>query len=541
MLCFGMPARIPATGLSRRQFLTRISRFGGAALMGSMFALDLLARDRGGFKLEGRAPAGRGRRIVILGGGPAGLACAYELTKLGYECTLLEARNRPGGRNWTVRAGAEETEIGNPRQVCRFDKGLFLNAGPMRLSHHHETTLDYCREFAIPLVPFPQFNEAAYVFVEGHPRLRFREFGADMRGYTSELLAKVIRKGQLDEPLTKEDGEKFIEYLRQEGRLDGALRYPRHGDTSDDPTVLDDPRGYTVSAGTDGGPGEPLEPLPLEALIGAGYASKHPYDHDLNQQSTMLTPSGGMDRIPYAFADRLGKVIRYGAEVSELRRTNDGGVRITYRDAAQGGEARQVEADFCICTLPPHLLARLPGDLSPVTRAALGLGEGDHAGKIGLQFKRRFWEDDDEIYGGRSVTDMAISQIYYPFNDLNTGGKGIVIGAYHFSEIKAFDTLTPAGREQLALEQGAKIHPQYPAEFENSFSVEWHRVPHNEASWMAWEKEADYDQMQKMLRVPDGPFYFAGDWLSSIVAWQAGAFVSAHRTCRQLHARATAS
>jgi monoamine oxidase len=199
VLCFGMPARIPATGLSRRQFLSRISRFGGAALMGSMFALDLLARDRGGFKLEGRAPVGRGRRIVILGGGPAGLASAYELTKLGYECTLLEARNRPGGRNWTVRGGAEETEIGNPRQVCRFDKGLFLNAGPMRLSHHHETTLDYCREFAIPLVPFPQFNEAAYVFVEGQPRLRIREFGADMRGYTAELLAKVIRKGQLDE------------------------------------------------------------------------------------------------------------------------------------------------------------------------------------------------------------------------------------------------------------------------------------------------------------------------------------------------------
>ena len=509
--------------------------------MGSMFALDLLARDEGGFRLDGKAPSGKGRRIIILGGGVAGLACAHELTKLGYECTLLEARSRPGGRNWTVRRGAEETEIGNPRQFCRFDDGLFLNAGPMRISHHHETTLDYCREFSIPLVPFPQYNEAAFVYVDGHPRIRIREFAADMRGYEAELLAKVVRKGRLDEPLTQKDRERFIEYLRDEGRLDASLVYPRRGDLSPELPVLGHPRGYTVSPGADGGPGTPTEPLELDALIQAGYASKHPYDHDLNQQSTMLTPAGGMDRIPFAFADRLGPIIRYGAEVRELRRTAGGGVRIVYRDGTQGGDARELSADYCICTLPPRLVARLPGDLAPATLAALGLGFPDHAGKVGLQFRRRFWEQDDDIYGGRTVTDMPISQIYYPFNELDTSGKGVVIGAYHFSDTKAFENLTPHERETLTLEQGAKIHPQYPAEFENSFSVEWHRVPHNEASWMNWKTQSDFDEMQRVLTQPDGPFYFAGDWLSSIVAWQAGAFVAAHRTCKQLHARASTS
>ena len=410
----------------------------------------------------------------------------------------------------------------------------------MRLSHHHETTLDYCREFSIPLVPFPQYNEAAYVYVDGHPRLRMREYGADMRGYSAELLAKVVRKGELDQPLTKDDADRFIEYLRDEGRLDKSLLYPRHIDTSVDRTTPDHPRGYSVSVGTDGGPGVPSEPLELEALIQAGYTSEHPYDHDLNQQSTMLTPVGGMDRIPYAFADRLGNVIRYGAQVREVRRTSAEGVRVVFSDSAQGGQARELEGDFCICTLPPYLLARIPADFEPATVAALGLGRADHAGKVGLQFKRRFWEEDDEIYGGRSVTNLDIRQIYYPFNELNTSGKGVVIGAYHFSDTQAFDNQTPAAREQMALEQGAKIHPQYPAEFENSFSVEWHRVPHNEGSWMAWDKETDFVQMQKELTLPDGPFYFAGDWLSSAVAWQAGAFVAAHRTCRQVHARAMA-
>ncbi len=536
-----MPRTDRPIQLTRRQFLERVSRFGGAALMGSMFALDLLGRDRGGFRLEGRAPAGPGRRIIILGGGAAGLACAFELKKLGYECILLEARLRPGGRNWTVRRGVAEKEIGNPAQICQFDDGQFLNAGAMRLSHHHQTTLDYCRAFAIPLVPFPHFNEAAFVQADGHPRLRIREIGTDLRGHTAELLAKVIRQGQLDAPLTAEDREKFIEYLREEGRLDKSLVYPRHGDTSGDHTFLDHPRGYSVSAGTDGGPGQPTAPVELEALIQAGYASLHPYDHELNQQGTMLTPVGGMDRIAYAFADRLAGIIRYGSEVREIRRTPAGGVRIVYHDTALEGKVQEVSGDFCICALPPHLLARLPSDLAPATVAALQLGRADHAGKVGLQFKRRFWEEDDDIYGGRSVTNQAISQIYYPFNGLNAGGKGVVIGAYHFSDTKAFDDLTPAGREKLTLEQGAKIHPQYPVEFENSFSVEWHRVRHSEGAWIIWDQEADFDEMQRRLTVADGPFYFAGDWLSSIVAWQAGAFVAAHRTCRQLHARASAS
>jgi monoamine oxidase len=77
-------------------------------------------------------------------------------------------------------------------------------------------------------------------------------------------------------------------------------------------------------------------------------------------------------------------------------------------------------------------------------------------------------------------------------------------------------------------------------EFENSFSVEWHRVRYNEGSWVLWAREAEQDAMLRTLNQPDGPFYFAGDWLTKLVAWQAGAFVSAHRTIAALHARANA-
>ena len=66
------------------------------------------------------APA-RGRRtVLILGAGISGLVAAYELGRAGYQCTVLEASHRAGGRNLTLRHGDLVDEIGNP-QICQFD------------------------------------------------------------------------------------------------------------------------------------------------------------------------------------------------------------------------------------------------------------------------------------------------------------------------------------------------------------------------------------------------------------------------------------
>jgi monoamine oxidase len=527
--------------LTRRQFLSRVARYGSGAVLGSMFALDLFAKeDRFHLKVDGPAKAGKKNRIIILGGGMAGMCTAYELGKLGYQCTVLEARSRPGGRCWTVRGGTEETEIGNPRQVCSFDAGQFYNAGPMRIPHHHTTTLGYCREFGIPLTVFSNFNEAAYIVRKGYPKLRIREVMADISGYTSELLAKVVRKNELDAPLNAEDREKFIEYLRGEGRLDANLIYPRSGDSSEVQFQLDHTRGYTNSPGAVGGSGQPTVPIDLEALVKAGYAKDMAILKDYNQQPTMLTPVGGMDRIAYAFAEKLGGVIHYNCLVQEIRRTAQDGVRVVYGAGDRGSDRREIEGDFCVCALPPNLSRQLPTDFAPATLAAMQGARPASSGKIGFQFKRRFWEEDDDIYSGSSKTDDPIGQIYYPFDNFGSKGKGVVIGYYHFGEAReVLDNQTPEVRERVALEQGARIHPQYPAEFENSFSVAWHRIKHNEGAWMEWKDAAIYDAAQKVLRASDGPFYFAGDWTTNVTGWQAGAFVSAHRVIQAIHARAT--
>ena len=159
-----------------------------------MTGLGLLAAPaQARFDLSGRVS---GVRVLILGGGLAGLTIAYELGKVGYDCRVLEARARPGGRVFTVRRGTVSEEDG-PGQTAAFDDGLYFNAGPMRISHHHHTTLAYCRELQVPVEVFVADSESAYLYqtrsstLTGR-RVRLREARADFDGYIAELLSKAL-------------------------------------------------------------------------------------------------------------------------------------------------------------------------------------------------------------------------------------------------------------------------------------------------------------------------------------------------------------
>src|SRR5678815_1543435 len=105
---------------TRREFLLRVARAGGsAATFATMQFLGLLP-EAPAIASTVRLPAdlGKGIKVVILGGGLAGLASAYELEKAGFECTLLEARDRPGGRNWTIRNGTTVRFVDGMKQTA---------------------------------------------------------------------------------------------------------------------------------------------------------------------------------------------------------------------------------------------------------------------------------------------------------------------------------------------------------------------------------------------------------------------------------------
>lgn len=481
---------------------------------------------------NGRRGDGPARKVVILGAGLAGMATAYELGKLGYDCTVLEARSRAGGRVWTIRGGTKETELDGTLQTCGFEEGNYFNGGAARIPHHHQLTLQYCRELDVPLQIFSGNNEAAYLYNDGgsgdlaNRRLRIKEYHNDMRGYTAELLTKALDQNALDQQLTKEDIEKLVDFLKNEGDLNTAHLYKGTNR-----------RGYKTKAepGAGATPGSMADPFGLTDLLRSGFAQPVFYnvgDYIYEQQTTLLQPVGGMDAIPKALAKKLTGKIVYNAPVSELRKTENG-VRVVYQ---QDGKPTELTAEFCVCTLPLPMLKNLESDLSGTVKRAADFVPYIKTGKIGLQFGRRFWEEDDWIYGGISRTNMDINQIWYPSFGFQSK-KGVLIGYYNFyGRAEAVGALSVAEREKLALTQGAKIHPQYPAEFENSFSLAWHRVPYSGGGWATYDDNTRKKYYPALLE-PDGNVYFAGEHTTYLTAWMAGAFTSARRTVEAIHSR----
>ena len=251
-------------------------------------------------------------------------------------------------------------------------------------------------------------------------------------------------------------------------------------------------------------------PIPLHELF-AGIPGFY-VQTDWSSQPTMMQVAGGMDRLPAALAARLGNRITYRAAVREIRQ-GERGVWVVYADPQ--GQPRRIEADYCISTIPLPVLADIQKDVTQPVQSAIATAGYDGAGKIGLQFKRRFWERDDEIYGGRSWTDQEVGQIIYPSHGFTTA-KGILVG-YYLDFRGTMRARPPAEIQRIALDQGARVHPQYPTEFEHAFSVTWARVPWSRGSWRS--ESPDADAALAPLREPDGRVYFAGDYMTDMSSW----------------------
>src|SRR5260370_18687360 len=126
--------------------------------------------------------SGRGKVVVILGAGIAGLNAGYELNRANYGCQVIELTDRAGGRNHTARRGTVLKEVNESgtttEQVCNFDEGLYLNLGPGRLPYHHRRVLHYCRELDVALEiyvmkPMANFAQGSKVSA-GIPQTRGR-------------------------------------------------------------------------------------------------------------------------------------------------------------------------------------------------------------------------------------------------------------------------------------------------------------------------------------------------------------------------------
>jgi monoamine oxidase len=158
-----------ARGLNRRQFLQ------SSALAAA--GVSLLPGTIAGSLIELR---GTPKRVLILGAGLAGMVAGYELSQLGHNVTILEARMRPGGRVHTLREP--------------FSDGLYAEAGAARIPENHDLTLKYINLFDVPLEPmYPSRLQAVrldggqrrLVGPEGFTEALGQNFGSELGGNPS--------------------------------------------------------------------------------------------------------------------------------------------------------------------------------------------------------------------------------------------------------------------------------------------------------------------------------------------------------------------
>lgn len=520
-------------GLSRRAVLKMIgATAGGIALYNSMMSLGL-ANESDFTGTPNLSGAPKGSTVLILGAGLAGLVAAYELQKAGYQVKIIEYNDRIGGRAWSIRGGDIYTELGGDTQHCTYDEGQYFNPGPWRVPYHHQGYMHYAREFNVAMQPFQQFNQNAYLHnshaFNGKPQ-RFKYILADYKGHTNELLAKAVYQDQLDEPFTEENKEMLLASLKDWGALDKNYQYTPIS-AARDRGWKSDPNA--VHAGI------PFDTtISLDNILQSGLWTHLSDIFEYDYAPSIFQPVGGMDQLPKAMGKAIGDIVTYQAKITKILQDNEK-VSVTYEDLTNGHTEQVVTADWCVCTIPFSILAQIENNLSNKVKEGISAVHYATSYKSGIEFNRRFWEEDEQIYGGITLTDLPIELISYPSNDYLSKGKGVVLASYLFGPNSfKFSSLSPENRLKKTLDLFTEIHPQGKTEFSSAMSVAWHRVPFSLGCYGLWTTETR-EKHFKDVSTMDRRVVLAGEHVSYIPAWQEGAILSSLEAIRQLHEHAT--
>jgi len=156
--------------------------------------------------------------------------------------------------------------------------------------------------------------------------------------------------------------------------------------------------------------------------------------------------------------------------------------------------------------------------------------------KVGWQGRTRFWEKENNIYGGISWTDDIIGQIWYPSEDFNAS-TGVLTGAYNRGPLaQEFASYDQKKRIATALAGGAKLHPDFEKKVYADWGVTiaWQYMPFQVGGWASDTANTQPDVYKAITELPQGRLYLAGDAYSYLPGWQEGAVTSVYAAIQAL-------
>jgi len=237
---------------------------------------------------------------------------------------------------------------------------------------------------------------------------------------------------------------------------------------------------------------------------------------------------GGNDLLPQAFLPALKDCISFGQRLTALGW--DEGTGVTLRTTR--GET--FSADAAIIAIPFSSLRFVRTDplFVPQRRRAIRELHYDAATKVLLEFSRRFWEQDDDIYGGGSTTDLANRYIYYPSHGMGSDRGGVVLASYVWGEdALRWDSLTVPDRLQFALDGMCQLHGENVRKlYVGGTTKSWMQDPFSCGEAAIFAPGQFESVMPYLLHPEGGRIHFAGEHTSLKHAWIEGAIESGVRT-----------
>ncbi|MEU7856162.1 FAD-dependent oxidoreductase [Nonomuraea sp. NPDC049141] len=457
---------------------------------------------------HGLAAGGRPRkRVLIIGGGMAGLVAAYELMRQGHEPVVLEAQQRVGGRVLTLRG---------------FAPGLYAEAGAMRIPRVHDLTLAYCAKFGLALRPFVMGNPRTLAYIQGvrttiqelndNPEIvdfglaeheRGRTYEDLWRTATQEIHDLYAQEGEnaLDRICAEYDRYSIRSFLRERGFSEGAIEL------------------YGVMSFREAN----LNAAVIEQfreIIGRAFED-------------MQEIEGGADRLPDAFYRELRNHIRFGHEVTAIEQ-DDHSVTLHLRT---GSGKTTLTGDYAICTIPFSVLRDVEARPAFSRRKQRAIRELNYnaSTKILFQVRRPFWEQSDGIVGGTTVTDLPIRRICYPSHPGPGDERTVLLASYTWGQdALRWGAMSSQKRVDQALEDVAKIHPQIHDHFEFGVTHAWYNDPYAAGAFALFEPHQQ-SNLHDAIIAPEGRVHFAGEHCSLWHAWIEGALESGLSAARAIH------
>jgi monoamine oxidase len=433
-------------------------------------------------------PTLKGQRVIVVGGGLAGLAASRDLIARGAEVHLLEARNRLGGRVWS----ADDPEFA----------AVPLELGGEFIDGEHEEIRALCHEFKLTLQPILKDGFGLALDVNG----RVQVFNGQ-RPIWNDFKSALSREGEAFKAVECDWNSSIAQSI---GRYSMQELLAARGASREVIAMAQALRGFFLSDADQ-----------LSALVAVELAMQ-PKDPGHVSVSRI---KGGNARLVDALAKQRGLKIALKSVVSKIEH-DDKEVRVVVADGSKRGTI--VKGNYLVLATPAPIARALefaPAVPSTLRRAWQALQSGP-ATKAHVRFDTRWWKKSGRPNAfGSNLDTGAIWEI------AGTGPAGLTLLAGGRAS-QALRALLEEGGPQRVVRRLACLGE--PGEARDFRSISWELDPFARGGYAAFGPEFRPEWRSELSRA-FGRIAFAGDHTSR--KWQGymnGAVESGQRAARDI-------